>query len=748
MGHVACACPRFRGKSLGTCLGDSSSAGRFWGGAGFAVRRRMTHLEHAKQATRARFHQAGSALRSGALFALCAACSAEFPEELTSSDEAAAFSPPVQAGFNCPLNNCFRVTNTSSSGPGSFDQAILDANATAGFDHIVFDIPGAAPHVISGLDAWVTDSVAIDGYTQPDAVRATANTAAAPTIVLEPTAIGQLALQMDTDGSSVEGLVIQGYRWGAIVISGDDNSVRGCFLGTDATGTVPVGNGVGVTASGARNVIGGTSAEHRNVIGGNTVDGVFLAECVDCLVIGNSIGTDTFGTVHLGNGSYSATDAGIHVYDGGGNVIGGTTLGSANVISGNMIGVHLESSDNAVLGNFIGTDPTGTLGTNALANVTGVVVGRDAQQNLIGDSTAGAGNVISNQYFGAGLQILGDANIVKGNKIGTDVAGTAAIPNDYGVVVLSASFNQIGGTAPGAGNVISGNQYQGLELAPYFGVGGPKANLVRGNIIGLDATGNSVLPNGSEGIWILEGSLNVVGGVTADAANIVSGNGGDGILIESTDGKVTGVANVVAGNRIGVDASGVVSHGNNGSGVHVVGGSANWVGGAVTGSGNVIAFNGGDGVSIDSGWGHAVLENVLHDNADLNLDLGPTGRTPNDGLGDLDTGANDLQNFPVIKTIAKPLGFASVDWEVQARANASLRLEFFASSGPCTFSRGRADRFLLSIDAVANAAGVATGSTKLATLVAAGERVTMTASEIVGPVGRNTSELSNCVLVP
>src|SRR5947209_1999009 len=63
----------------------------------------------------------------------------------------------------------FTVTNTNDSGAGSLRQAILDANANPGLDTIAFNIPGAGVQTISPASVLptITDSVIIDGYSQP-----------------------------------------------------------------------------------------------------------------------------------------------------------------------------------------------------------------------------------------------------------------------------------------------------------------------------------------------------------------------------------------------------------------------------------------------------------------------------------------------------------------------------------------------------------------------------------------------------
>src|SRR5262249_41283446 len=87
-----------------------------------------------------------------------------------------------------------------------------------------------------------------------------------------------------------------------------------------------------------------------------------------------------------------------------------------------------------------------------------------------------------------GLGIAGSGNVVQGNYLGTDVTGTPGMGNGIGLYVASGSNNLIGGTTAGAGNLISGNWY-GLYLS------GGSGNVVQGNYVGTDATGTARLDN-------------------------------------------------------------------------------------------------------------------------------------------------------------------------------------------------------------------------------------------------------------
>ena len=204
------------------------------------------------------------------------------------------------------------------------------------------------------------------------------------------------------------------------------------------------------------NLVGGTAAADRNIISGNAGDGIFISGGNNNQIEGNYIGTDVTGTASLAN-----ADEGIEIAGGTGNIVGGAAAGAGNVISGNgQLGVwlygnsSLTTSGNFVEGNLIGTDATGMA---ALGNGYGGIEITDANANTIGGTTAAAGNVISgNSDCGVTLQSSSSNNLIEGNFIGTAADGVTALGNaTAGVWINSSSSNTIGGTTPGAGNIIA-----------------------------------------------------------------------------------------------------------------------------------------------------------------------------------------------------------------------------------------------------------------------------------------------------
>ena len=211
----------------------------------------------------------------------------------------------------------------------------------------------------------------------------------------------------------------------------------------------------------------------------------------------------------------------------------------------------------------------------------------------IGGTVSGAGNLISGNS-NVGVLTSGDAStgdLVAGNRIGTDLTGTLAIPNYDGVQIQSTGTT-IGGTVSGAANLISGNEQVGVLVLATSGV------LIAGNEIGTNLAGTGPLAN-QLGISIELAANNTIGGSTAGAGNLISGNTGDGVLLAGPG--TTG--NLIEGSLIGTDITGnaVIA---NGTGVEIdTSASGNTIGGLRSSPGpgleNVISGNDGPGVYLN-----------------------------------------------------------------------------------------------------------------------------------------------------
>jgi hypothetical protein len=267
-----------------------------------------------------------------------------------------------------------------------------------------------------------------------------------------------------------------------------------------------------------------------------------------------------------------------------GNTVGGTTgdMATRNIISGNGtpgvggsgVFINNNAAGNSVEGNFIGTDVSGSA---ALPNAyAGVAIAFSATRNTVGGTTADVRNIISgNGSDGVSINNRASDNVVQGNFLGTDVTGTQPLGNAFsGAAIIDSANNTVGGADAGAGNIISGNNASGGGVV--LAGSGAMGNLVEGNLIGTDVTGTAALGNRTDGVFLLNGaSRNVAGGTAPGARNVISGNAGRGVEIDLPE--TTG--NVVQGNYIGADVTGTRPLGNLDQGVILGNTTGNTVGG-------------------------------------------------------------------------------------------------------------------------------------------------------------------------
>jgi CSLREA domain-containing protein len=405
-------------------------------------------------------------------------------------------------------------------------------------------------------------------------------------------------------------------------------------------------------------------------------------------------------------------------------------------------GIEIEvNGGNVIQGNYIGTDVTGTL---ALGNgdYDGLLI--LTPNNTIGGTTLAARNIISGNK-GQGIRMQGSeasGNIVQGNFIGVDSTGTAALGNGTdcchsGIVMhLGASNNLIGGSVPGAGNVISGNTADGVTIAD----AGTTGNIVAGNFIGTDVTGTQDVGNAFDGVVMVDGtSENLIGGTEAGAGNVLSGNGANGVAIY----QVGTMGNLVQGNHIGSDVTGTLALNNSGHGVAIAAGASNnLIGGTSSGAGNTIVFNNASGVLLggDAGTGNASLSNSIHSNGDLGIDLGEDGVTLND-LFDTDGGSNNLQNFPFITDVRSKGKGLTIQGILVSAGNTTFQIQFFSNDSCDPSGYGEGQTYLGSAWVTTPPVGRAQFKITLQAPLPNGSFITATATDPVN----NTSEFSQCV---
>ena len=341
---------------------------------------------------------------------------------------------------------------------------------------------------------------------------------------------------------------------------------------------------------------------------------------------------------------------------------------------------------------------------------------------------SGAGNIIAGGPLYAGLEII-DAteNVVAGNWIGTNSSGATNLGNaGHGLDVIDSTNNTIGGPTAEARNIICANGLGGIVI---YGQG-CSGNLVENDYVGVNGTGESALGNGGYGIFIGEGALegstdtgpafdNTITGV------VCSGNASDGVVIGGRGGFRQcgrGQLDRHGRDRINVPAECRLGHPHRGR--HLRQHDRRYDGGA----GNIIAFNGNNGVTVGLDVLDAAIENAILENAIFS----------NDGLG-IDVDNSAPQAAPVLTSVINNGSQTTIAGTVTGAPNTCFRIEFF--SNPAGTSQGKT--YLGFFDVMTNGMGSAPFSFSPTSPVAAGLNVTATATDANG----NTSEFSAAVTV-
>ncbi|MBN2414682.1 right-handed parallel beta-helix repeat-containing protein [bacterium] len=289
--------------------------------------------------------------------------------------------------------------------------------------------------------------------------------------------------------------------------------------------------------------------------------------------------------------------------------------------------IRIHSDSCAVLGCYLGTGYDGNAAGPAAGYPCGITVfGND---NYIGGLPEGHGNIISGNQANGITVSGGHRNTIAGNYVGVNTAADAAVPNDYGIVLVQKSSHNI----IGPGNVIAGNTYCGIQ----FFSAGSDTNYIVQNFIGTNSAGDDELGNGEYGIRIERSGYNTIGGDTPEEGNIISGNGRHGIaLFDSTRG------NSIRYNTIGLKPDGSAALGNEWSGIEMHSGAHQ----NIIGPGNCIAYNGNSGISVqsDESNGNRITENSIFQNGFKGINLAGA--------------ANDSIQPPVITRMGSVIGTA------------------------------------------------------------------------------------------
>jgi CSLREA domain-containing protein len=385
----------------------------------------------------------------------------------------------------------------------SLREAINAANADRGWDRIDFDIPGAGPHTIT-LGRPLPPVT--DNQTWILAA-SEPDFAGQPVVILDgrliPRALDDTGLVIESDGNIVRGFSFIRFPWTALEITGSRNEVEGNFMGV-APGMLAAGT-CDPYVSGYSNMVGISVASGAgNVVRDNVISCNGNA--------GVAIGLYPTGTIVQGNsigtdptGAYAIPNAdGVMVHgSASGTLIGGDEPSDRNLISGNERGVVVFGNDVRVTGNRIGTNAAGDA---AIPNEVGLDV-RGANHTIGGDGP-GQGNLISGNT--KGIWIQGEFITVWQNRIGTDAAGAAAVSNGVGIMITGPGNVAIGGPSPILGNLIAHNRLEGIFI------GQPRD---------LNILDNTIHSNGQDGIFVFNGQDVLI------EANTIYSNGGAGVRL-------------------------------------------------------------------------------------------------------------------------------------------------------------------------------------------------------------------------
>jgi parallel beta-helix repeat protein len=558
----------------------------------------------------------------------------------------------------------YTVTNTSDNGTGSLREAINNVATYPGSHSVVFNIPTSDPNYNSSTGVWkITlssqllqiynkSNISIDGTTQTTNQGNT--NPLGPEIMLDGNGIVDYGFYiMNSSGITIKGFIIGNFRYGIQVFgpNSKNNIICGNYLGTNYSATDSVGNYIGVE------VFGG--ANH--------------------------------------------------------NTIGGLNTEDRNIASGNgHIGIRIfDASYNTVINNYVGTDRTGNL---PLGNYDGISIEGTSKHNTIGSTNPSGRNLVSGNYaygipiFGAGC----DSNVFIGNYMGTNISGTAGIPNTYGFLFDDgARYNIVGGNSDAERNIISGNSGYGAFLYNL----GTSDNYVIGNYIGTDPTGTFAVPNGN-GMVIDGAAKNHI----VDK-NVISGNLQQGIAIHitGTDGHI------ITRNFIGTDKTGTAWLSNGEDGIRIAEGPKNNLIGGSVANANIIACNLNNGVTImtDNTYNNKISCNSIHQNINKGIQL----LTPLANMGIKSPVITTLNNNQATQTLI-------VNGTIDNLSPQNIVIEVFKGDfGLSAYCQGKTYINSVTPNSLGEWADTINGFSGFAYIVA-------TATDISG----NTSEFSNSAL--
>ncbi len=464
--------------------------------------------------------------------------------------------------------------------PLSLREGIIWANDNPGPDTIAFKIPQGDPGYDSQSGVWVIDLTSeLPGLRDNETIidGSLGNIAAPlsdlpdlgdclrPVIEIDGQEINR-GIYIPGNRNVIKGLAIYNFNGAGVRIEGRGNKLICNYIGTNSRQHGGMGNqaGVSVRAAASNNKLG--EPDRGNLISGNQNNGILL--------------------------------------------LGGVTNTS---VEGNYIGVKTD-------------------GLTRLSNKTGISIENGSKNNAIGGACSRTRNncdkgckiISGNREYGIRIS-ESDLNTVVGSFIGLGADGNTAVGNDLdGILLIGSHGNRIGGGRENLRNVISGNR-DGIVMKRSANRKSV-INKIEGNFIGTNANGNQAIPNIHRGIFLTTASeANIIGGDNDGYGNVISGNSGAGIRLD-TNAKY----NLIRNNWIGTNKSGDQIGNVQGVALYwdaqenVIGGGPDW--------GNEIAYNNGDGVHIEGidCKKNGITLNSIHHNAGkgISLLLGAHGDQP------------------------------------------------------------------------------------------------------------------------
>lgn len=640
-------------------------------------------------------------------------------------------------------------TSDASAGDGVCDigdgsctlrAAVEEANALAGADTIEFDISGAGPHTITHSTTLnITEQVTIDGTTETGSSCGDLWSGTAPDLQIELISndsgfdAGFNISSTDSDGTEIRGLVINNFTLEGIYAEDADNLVFECnIIGLKPDGITRDANarpGIYLNTGADNARIGGTAAGEGNVIAGNGGEGDIRLWADGTQIYGNFIGVSATGTTQI-----TGPD-GINIRNTASTTVGTTTASGRNLI-GNPSQSAIYSSDPSVheditiVGNYFGVKPDGTGFGTEMDHIVDLVLD-DGGSGTLRDLDI----VITDNFFGdanTALEITGDgvAGVtVRDNNIGIGPDDSTQVAYyDFDAVYIDGEQNFGDANFIFEDNIVTFSNLAGMYVTDVNDIS------FYGNYFGTNANGDDF---GSRLNGLLIGvdvSNLTIGSTTTGQSNVFAFNDENGVEVQGTaDNNIQVVGNIM--------------HSNTQNGIEFDLDNSK-IGTIV--SDNTIYNNTLDGILYTgTGDGLAIRQNNIYLNGDKGIEgsNSTTAGADNDGLGDVDTGANTRQNSPTSLSGSIVNQNVTVSGELRSTASRTFTVDVFAGTTTDASGYGEGQDYIGTFQVTTDGTGLATFTDEgpfEATTTGSAPYITMTATD---DTTNSTSEFSQSVQI-